>query len=66
LVVTFDGVPGGGSGGFTYRWNFGDNTTSTDADPAHTYAAPGIYTVVFTVIDAATGCQASQTQTITL
>jgi hypothetical protein len=29
----------------TYLWRFGDNTTSTDANPAHTYAGPGNYTV---------------------
>ncbi len=24
-----------------YAWNFGDGTTSTEAKPVHTYAAPG-------------------------
>jgi PKD repeat protein len=31
------------------QWNFGDNTTSTDANPVHTYANPGLYTVTLTV-----------------
>jgi len=34
-----------------YAWNFGDNTTSTVAAPAKTYAAAGTYTVTLTVTD---------------
>ncbi len=30
-------------------WDFGDGVTSTDANPAHTYAMPGNYTVSLTV-----------------
>ncbi|MDU0372662.1 gliding motility-associated C-terminal domain-containing protein [Hymenobacter endophyticus] len=29
----------------SYEWTFGDGTTSTDANPVHTYAQPGDYTV---------------------
>jgi hypothetical protein len=29
----------------TYDWDFGDNSTSTDADVIHTYALPGVYSV---------------------
>jgi len=32
-------------------WNFGDNTTSTLANPSKTYAAAGTYTVSLTVAD---------------
>lgn len=28
-----------------YEWNFGDGTTSTEANPMHTYTAAGTYTV---------------------
>jgi PKD repeat protein len=31
-------------GGLEYQWDFGDGTTSTDQNPTHTYATPGIYT----------------------
>jgi PKD repeat protein len=33
----------------TYQWSFGDGGTSTDANPSHSYAAAGIYTVTLTV-----------------
>ncbi len=29
----------------TFAWSFGDGATSTEADPVHRYAAPGLYTV---------------------
>jgi glucose/arabinose dehydrogenase/PKD repeat protein len=35
----------------SYSWTFGDNTTSTAANPAHTYAQPGQYTARLTVSD---------------
>ncbi|MFP4501199.1 MAG: PhoPQ-activated protein PqaA family protein [Candidatus Hydrogenedentota bacterium] len=33
----------------TWSWEFGDGETSTAQDPAHTYSAPGTYTVRLTV-----------------
>src|SRR4029079_2048783 len=35
----------------TYSWNFGDSTTSTIANPSHTYTTPGGYQVRLTVSD---------------
>ena len=35
----------------TYSWNFGDGSTSTAANPQHTYSADGIYTATLTVSD---------------
>ncbi|MCW5899875.1 MAG: PKD domain-containing protein [Flavobacteriales bacterium] len=32
----------------TFLWDFGDGTTSTEAEPEHTYTLPGIYTVTLT------------------
>ncbi len=33
----------------SWEWDFGDETTSTDQNPIHTYAAPGNYPVTLTV-----------------
>ncbi len=32
----------------SYLWDFGDNTTSTDPNPIHTYPSEGIYSVTLT------------------
>jgi len=37
------------TGGDTYHWDFGDNATSTDANPIHTYTDGGVYTVTLKV-----------------
>jgi len=57
-VVTFDasattdeGIPCGTA--CTYSWNFGDGTATTGIIVTHSYATPGTYLVVLTVIDAA-------------
>ncbi|AKB53000.1 cell surface protein (plasmid) [Methanosarcina barkeri MS] len=60
-----------------WNWDFGDGSTSTDANPAHTYAVAGTYTVNLTVSNAdgsdtigkaitVTGTSASPTARFTL
>ncbi len=50
------------SAGADYIWNFGDGTTSTDQDATHSYALPGVYTVVLTANNGT--CDASVSQDI--
>ena len=38
-------------GAITYRWDFGDGATSTQANPSHTYASSGRYTARLTTSD---------------
>ncbi len=47
-TVTFTN---GSSNATQYLWNFGDNTSSTEANPTHTYTANGIYTVLLTALN---------------
>ncbi|GAA1273039.1 hypothetical protein GCM10009609_40160 [Pseudonocardia aurantiaca] len=49
----------------SWAWNFGDGTTSTEENPAHTYAAAGQYTVLLTATNA-TGSSAPVTQVVTV
>lgn len=61
-VVNFSGSPTVGGAPLTVRftdlttgtvgtreWNFGDNTTSGDANPVHVYSAMGYYTVTLNI-----------------
>lgn len=48
----------------SYDWDFGDGQSSTEKNPTHTYAAPGIYTVTLTSDN--DGQIHSITQTVTL
>ena len=47
----------------TYQWTFGDSTTSTAANPTHTYAQSGQYTARLTVSD---GTDSTQSAPITI
>lgn len=46
-----------GNGTFSYRWNFGDGSSSALAKPQHTYAAGGTYTATL-LADNGLGCTA--------
>ncbi|WP_052436188.1 ThuA domain-containing protein [Georgenia sp. SUBG003] len=46
LTVAFTGER---SGGVSYAWDFGDGSTSSEANPRHTYAKVGTYTATLTV-----------------
>lgn len=53
LTVTFSSANSSDSDGTiaSRSWNFGDGTTSTDANPSHVYTAAGNYSAVLTVTD---------------
>jgi len=59
LIVTFSDLSSGEM--TSYLWNFGDGTTSTEANPSHVYSAVGEHTVTLTV----TGPAGSNTKTRT-
>ncbi|WP_406664894.1 S8 family serine peptidase [Gallaecimonas sp. GXIMD1310] len=49
----------------SWLWDFGDGSSATTANPTHSYAAGGSYTVTLTVTDA-TGLTDTATQTVTV
>ncbi|WP_083924662.1 PKD domain-containing protein [Lamprocystis purpurea] len=49
-----------------YAWTFGDNTSSTQANPSHVYSAAGTYTVSLRVTDNGGGTSAVSTTTATI
>ncbi|MGO1488733.1 MAG: PKD domain-containing protein [Arachnia sp.] len=53
LSVVFDSAGSSDPDGdaLSYAWAFGDGGSSTEANPSHTYAAAGTYTVSLTVSD---------------
>lgn len=55
----------GGTGAYSYVWDFGDGNTSTVANPTHTYTQNGFYTVCVTVTDA-NGCTAVDCQPVSV
>jgi gliding motility-associated-like protein len=51
----------------TYLWEFGDNTTSTDEDPTHTYSTAQTYNPKLTIgYSGVSGCTSSVTKSITI
>jgi len=49
----------------SYLWDFGDNASSTDANPTHTYTAGGVYTVKLTAIGAGGSTSTMKTVNVT-
>ncbi|HVK24026.1 MAG TPA: ThuA domain-containing protein [Actinokineospora sp.] len=50
----------------TYRWDFGDGTTSTDPNPTHAFAAAGEYPVTLTVTERDTEKHRTGTAQVTI
>jgi outer membrane protein assembly factor BamB len=51
-LIQFSGTIYGGTLPYSYHWDFGDGTTSTEQNPKHDYDHHGNYTAAFTVTDA--------------
>ena len=49
--INFFGSAEGGVEPYSYSWDFGDGSTSTEQNPTHTYNEAGTYTVTLTVTD---------------
>jgi PKD repeat protein len=64
--VAFTGAFTGPSGSHTFLWSFGDGTTSTLQNPAHTFADGGVYTVTFTVTETGSGATDTASGSITV
>lgn len=47
-----------------YQWDFGDNNSSTDKDPTHTYTSDGTYTVTLTALNGSDSKTATQSVTV--
>ena len=61
-TVNFTNTSNGGS---TYLWDFGDGGTSTQANPSHTYATGGVYTVTLTTTNDCGSTTATHTVSLT-
>lgn len=51
FTVYFTGNASGGTPPYSYSWNFGDGSFSTQQNPSHIYNAAGNYIVTLTVTD---------------
>ncbi|MGA9751936.1 MAG: PKD domain-containing protein [Acidobacteriota bacterium] len=61
LAVSFTCQPSGGTGSYTYDWDFGDGSPHLTAqNPSHTYSAGGAYTASVAVVS---GSQSGSCQT---
>lgn len=64
-VATFIPIPIGGIPPYTYAWDFGDGSTSTERSPSHEYATAGVYKASLTMTDI-TGISAVQNMNIAI
>jgi PKD repeat protein len=65
-TVTFTGTASGGTGPYSFSWNFGDGSTVSGSSAPHSYSAQGTYTVSLTVKDSASPTPNTKTVTQSL
>jgi PKD repeat protein len=56
LTLSFEDISFGSP--MAWLWEFGDGTTSTEQNPTHTYAEPGVYVIELSIVTA-TGCESN-------
>jgi glucose/arabinose dehydrogenase/fibronectin type 3 domain-containing protein len=69
LQVDFSSAGSADTGGatLTYLWDFGDGTTSTAANPTHTYTVSGVHTYTATLtVTGTAGLTSTATTTVTV
>lgn len=64
-AISFASTTSGGTTPFALLWAFGDGSASAAANPSHTYATAGVYSVQVTATDAAGG-SATATVSVTV
>ncbi len=57
LSVSFGTQVTGGSGNYTYAWDFGDGSTGTGKTPSHRYDSAGQFSATVVVSDTTTGAK---------
>jgi parallel beta-helix repeat protein len=60
LQISFTSSTNGGIAPYTYSWNFGDGSISTQQNTTHTYPAKGNYLATVTVTDASSATGSNQ------
>jgi gliding motility-associated-like protein len=63
-TVSFSNLSTLNIGAFTYLWDFGDGTLSTEKNPIHVYPAAGTYTATLIASSALVGCPDTTTKNI--
>lgn len=63
LAVSFSAGANGGTSPYSYNWDFGDENSSSEQNPSHTYNQAGTYDVILTVTDSESS-QASDSLTV--
>ncbi len=60
--IGFTASPIGGTSQYSYLWNFGDGTTSSMANPTHSYQNAAIFSVILRITDSKGGTASSSRQ----
>jgi PKD repeat protein len=61
LAVSFTSDVNGGSGGYTFSWDFGDGGTGMLSNPTHTFTSRGTFTVTLVVHDSKMNTESAST-----